>query len=187
MRYHEIQSLPTLAGSLLVAHPSLSDPNFRRSVILISAHSEADGAVGVVVNRPLNQTLGELKTDFIGTCLSKVPVYYGGPVGSSEVILTAWKCTEGRDLVLYFGVSPEKAEELISDDPALDIRGFLGYSGWGEGQLEGELKENAWMLSPLVCPLLKRSEEHSLWKQIVRHMNPQLGFLAEAPEDPSLN
>ena len=68
-----------LAGSLLLAHPAMRDPNFRRSVVLLSAHGD-DGAMGVVLNRPLGKQLGDLNAQFAASAIAGVPVYKGGPV-----------------------------------------------------------------------------------------------------------
>jgi putative transcriptional regulator len=176
----------SFAGRLLVAHPGMADANFSRTVVLISAHTADDGAVGVVVNRPLDQTLGGLKPDFLGTPLSDVPLYYGGPVGGSEIILTAWRTNDG-DLSLHFGISAEQAEELVGTDPSLDVRGFMGYAGWGGGQLEGEVRDDAWVLSPIVGALLQPGAGLDLWKCILRKASPQLAYMADMPDDPSVN
>lgn len=177
----------TLAGKLLVAHPGLTDPNFSRTIVLISAHTQADGAVGVVVNRPLEQTLADVKPDFVGTSLAGVPLFYGGPVGGGEIILTAWRCTDdGRDLRLHFGLSAEQAEDLIESDPALEFRGFVGYSGWGGGQIEGELQEKAWVVSPIIGNLQPQAGLE-LWKRLLRRASPALAYMADMPDDPSVN
>jgi len=188
MPEHDKVDCNGFAGKLLVAHPGLQDPNFARTGVLLSAHSPADGAVGVVVNRPLGRTLASLKPDFVGTPLQDVPLYEGGPVGHGEIILTAWQCMDGENsLQMHFGSSADHAEELKLENPAADIRGFLGYSGWGGGQLEEELRQDSWVLSSPVGALLDPAPERRLWKLILRQVRPQLAYLADAPEDPSVN
>lgn len=180
-------SPPDLRGSLLVAHPVLRDPNFSRTIVLISAHSPEDGALGVITNRPLGKTLGDLKDEFRGTTIGHVPVYLGGPVATNEVLLTAWDWDVlGGTFRLHFGISAEALSDLVRDEPTMQARAFLGYSGWGEGQVEGELAEDAWVVAPLVRGYLE-GEPGSLWRKVLRAEKPELTFLADAPEDPTLN
>ncbi len=98
-----------LAGHLLLAHPSLRDPNFSRTVILMSTHDEA-GAMGVVLNRPLQKKLSQLNADFALTPLADVPVYRGGPVETEKVILVAWQWREKQsEFQLNFGLEVGEA------------------------------------------------------------------------------
>ena len=80
-----------MAGTLLLAHPSLMDPNFRHSVVLLTAHSAGDGSLGVVVNRPLGKTLGEYDPGLSTSDLADIPLYAGGPVAAGQMILAAWR------------------------------------------------------------------------------------------------
>ncbi len=179
---------PRLSGSLLVAHPVLVDPNFRRTVVLIAVHTSEEGAHGVVINRPLSKKLEEFDNDFAFGPLAKVPLYYGGPVKQDQMILTAWKwSSESRAFQLFFGITAEKAAEMLTAEPDLDVRGFLGYAGWTEGQLEGELGKRAWVVSPIDGRILKSTPDKSLWRNILITVNPDLKILADAPEDPSTN
>ena len=176
-----------LAGSLLLAHPALMDPNFRRTVVLISAHSD-EGALGVVLNRPMGKVLGEFSTDFSAGDLSSVPVFNGGPVNEQQIILSAWHESEDQGAFkLYFGLDPDKARELKAATTSLSIRAFLGYSGWTGGQLEDELKQSAWVVSPVEPDLLNRLDGEALWSAILGKVNPGLRLEAEAPEDPEVN
>ena len=119
-----------------MAHPGLTDPNFKRTVILISEHNE-ERALGVVINRPLNKSLGEYMDVFAFGPLAEVPLYSGGPVGQDKLILTAWKWDHDTGIFkLYFGLEPDKAQTLLAEEPDLEIRGFLGYASWGKGQIE---------------------------------------------------
>ena len=132
----------SLSGSLLVAHPGLIEPNFKKSVVLISLHNSEDGAMGVVINRPLGKCLGEHKKDFAFSLLSDIPLYEGGPVHKEQMILIAWKMdSQCKDFKIYFGINPEKAEEMRREEPRLVLRGFLGHAGWQSGQIECEVKQ----------------------------------------------
>src|SRR6185369_14655942 len=95
----------TMAGSLLLAHPALRDPNFRRCVVLMSAHS-AEGAMGVVLNRPLGKRLGQLSGDFALGGLAGVELFNGGPVQNEQLVLAAWQL-RADGFRLHFGIEPD--------------------------------------------------------------------------------
>lgn len=191
MRQHEpdeADDYGNLSGSLLAAHPSMQDPNFSRAVILLSAHSEEEGAFGVVINRPTGKTLGEVNGDFAYGPLANVPVYSGGPVNSDQMLLAAWQWDkDGGSFKLYFGISEEKARDFVREHPDVEVRGFLGYSGWTEGQIEGELAANAWVVSPIVDDIIAAQDEEDIWRSILSRVRPELLFLADLPDDPSRN
>lgn len=178
----------TLAGHLLLSNPALTDDNFHRTVVLVSQHTAAEGALGVVLNRPLGRDLGEEAEPFAYTALADVPLYVGGPVAPQQVILAAWQASEdGRHFQLYFGVTEEKVLQLRGSDPRPEVRAFLGYAGWTAGQLEAELAAHAWLVVPIDTGLLEELDGVELWKALLAKANPEWRFLAEAPEDPGLN
>ena len=176
-----------LAGSLLLAHPSMQDDNFRHAVLLMTSHSETDGALGVVVNRPLGQTLGEYDSALKESEFADVPLYAGGPVAAHQVILAAWKWVpHDGAFKLYFGIDDVKARMLVATDPEFQLRGFLGHSGWSGGQLETEIDQQAWVVAPLAMDIDECAGE-SLWRTMIRRISPQMHLLAEEPMDPWLN
>lgn len=180
--------MPSLSGSILIAHPSLHDANFKQTVILISAHSEQQGALGVILNRPMGKTLGGLKEAFSYGVLADVPLFFGGPVNENELILTAWQPTDDPGLYrLYFGLSPERAIELKMGAGALEMRAFMGYSGWSSGQIEGELQDNAWAVGPLDSHTLEAKDLKSLWRKALHRVRPEWLLVADTPPDPTLN
>jgi putative transcriptional regulator len=182
-----IQPKRNYAGSLLLAHPAMMDPNFRRTVVLLSAHND-DGALGVVLNRPVGRSLGDFSSDFSQGALSKVPVFMGGPVNDKQIILSAWQSENSMGMVrLYFGIDPEKAKDLSTSSAGLNVRAFVGHACWGEGQLEGELEENTWIVSPVTPDLIDRLDGVDLWRTILGNISPELKFLADAPDDPTVN
>jgi putative transcriptional regulator len=176
-----------LVGSLLLAHPGLNDPNFTKSVILVSAHSVEDGAMGVILNRPLRKTLGEYDGSLVYSGLADVPVYQGGPVQPDQVILSAWSWSDDKKVFkLFFGIEAEKAQEL-RDNQNMELRAFLGYSGWGRRQLEGELAANTWVLANINRDVLNGGDGSDLWRSIMGELSADLRLLADVPDDPSLN
>jgi len=180
------QTPEDLAGRLLLAHPAMRDPNFARTIVLVSAHN-ADGALGVVLNRPLGRQLGELSGDFVLTPLAGVPLYRGGPVQPEQLILTAWQFDDDEGAFqLHFGIEPGKALELL-EQGGVTVRGFLGYSGWGKGQLENEMAHNTWVVSPVDGDALGRNDGVALWRAMLGSLAPELKLLADEPEDPAVN
>jgi len=176
----------TYVGQLLLASPSLRDPNFKRAVILMSAHDK-EGAMGVVLNRPLPRQLGELNGEFAQTTLAGIQIYQGGPVETEKLIFVSWR----RDPVqmefqLNFGLDVEQAIAVVGT-PGVTLRAFLGYSGWGKGQLEKEMLQNTWFTAPLADYNLGAEEGVGLWRMILGSLDPELKFLADEPDDPTLN
>ncbi|PYJ76605.1 MAG: YqgE/AlgH family protein [Verrucomicrobia bacterium] len=175
-----------LAGSLLVAHPNMLDPNFRRTVLFISAHDPNDGALGVIINRPLEKQVADLVTDVPPEGLADVPVFLGGPVGKNQLIFAAFEWQKGAGLKLNHNIALEKANEG-ADQKSSSICAFVGYAGWGAGQLETEMKQKAWIVQKPSRAVLKLDRLPKLWFDIMRGLGPWYKMLAAAPDDPSLN
>ena len=177
----------SLAGFLIGAHPSLPDPNFKRTVVLLSVHTVDDGALGIIINRPTGKTLGNFRNDLKTPLLRNLPVYEGGPVSPNELLLVGWKWNlANQNFQLFFGMEPDKLQELVEADPTIEARAFLGYSGWGAGQLEAEVSRFDWAISPFVHPFGKLSPA-SLWRNFLEEVRPEWSILADFPDDPSLN
>jgi putative transcriptional regulator len=186
MRERRQQKDTALAGSLLLAHPSMRDPNFRRAVVLLSSHDEK-GAMGVVMNHPLDKRLGQLNAEFALSPLADVPLFQGGPVQTEQLLICAWKFhSDQSGFQLMFGIDPNKAIELQAEE-GTHLRAFLGYAGWTGGQLETELQQNAWVVTPLVAELMNATPDETLWKTILTELNHDWKLLVEEPDDPSLN
>lgn len=184
MRERRQSSKQSLAGSLLLAHPSMRDPNFRRSVVLMSVHN-AEGAMGVVLNRPMGKRLGELNGEFALGALASVPLFQGGPVQPEQLLLVAWQPQEDG-FRLHFGLEPDRAALLIAEQ-GTHVRAFLGYSGWGGGQIEQELKQNTWLVADVSSGLLEGPQDVALWRSVVSSLGKEWRLLAEEPDDTSLN
>src|SRR6266436_1620242 len=176
----------SLAGSLLVAHPNMLDPNFRRAVLFISAHDLNDGALGVIINRPLDKQVADLVNETPPEGLADVPVFLGGPVGKNQLIFATFEWEKGEGLKLNHNVDLEQSSVVAGQKPS-SIYAFVGYAGWGAGQLEAEMKEKAWLLQKPSRSVLKLDRLPKLWFDIMRHLGPWYKMLAAAPDDPSLN
>jgi putative transcriptional regulator len=174
------------AGSLLVAHPNMLDPNFRRAVLFLSAHTADDGALGIILNRPLEKHVGEVVSDAPLNALDNVPVFFGGPVGRDRLIFASLEWKTGEGLKLNHNVDVDEANKQIGKNPG-SIRAFIGYAGWGAGQLEAEMKQNAWVLRKPDRASAKLDRLPRLWFDIMSGLGPWFKLLAAAPDDPSLN
>lgn len=174
----------SLAGLLLLAHPAMRDPNFRRSVVLMSSH-DADGAMGVVLNRPKGKRLGELNGEFALGPLAGVPLYTGGPVHPDQLLLAAWQ-SRPDGFRLHFGIEPDRAAQLLADGDT-HVRAFLGYSGWSAGQLENEMKHHTWVVAEVPGDLLTHQQDDSLWRAVLGCVGDEWRLLADEPENPENN
>ena len=176
----------SLAGSLLVAHPNMLDPNFRRAVLLISAHDPNDGALGVIINRPLDKQVADLVNETPPEGLADVPVFLGGPVGKNQLMFAALEWEKGEGLTLNHNVDFEQSSGAAGQKGS-SICAFVGYAGWEAGQLEAEMKQKAWLLQKPNRSVLMLDRLPKLWFDIMRRLGPWYKMLAAAPDDPSLN
>src|SRR6266498_3469912 len=120
----------SLAGSLLVAHPSMLDPNFRRTVLFISAHDPKEGALGVIINRPLDRQVADLVTETPPAGLADVPVFLGGPVGKNQLMFAAFEWQKGEGLKLNHNVGLTQPSAAPGKKDLVTICAFIGYAGW---------------------------------------------------------
>jgi putative transcriptional regulator len=161
--------------------PQLADPNFRRSVVLV-VHHDADSTFGLVLNREVDLSLRELceSLDFEWRGGADAEVGWGGPVeantgwllfqGGLETAIEAE--TEGVSCIagdLCFASSLEVLRQLVLRPPQ-DLRVFLGYAGWGQGQLEMELAQGAWVVAPLSPESIFDVPVDRMWEHVLREM-----------------
>ena len=177
----------SLAGSLLVAHPNMLDPNFRRTVLFISEHDPGEGALGVIINRPLDRQVADLVTETPPPDLAEVPVFLGGPVGKNQLMFAAFEWHQSGGLKLNHDVGLKETSDTIEQKKIITVCAFVGYAGWGAGQLESEMKQKSWLLQKANLSVLKLDRLPNLWFDIMRSLGPWYKMLAAAPDDPSLN
>lgn len=177
-------------GILLIAEPFLKDPNFMRTVVFLCDHQE-EGSFGFVINREFGHTLDELMNDLEEL---KIPVYYGGPVQMDTIhfLHTYPDKIEGSYEVLngiFWGGDFERAVELIKvgELDLTRIRFYIGYSGWGQGQLNEELKEKSWLTTEATRKLVFHKKIDEIWKDSLRHLGGEYEMLTNYPIDPQLN
>lgn len=176
-------------GLLLISDPFLKDPNFTRTVVLLCEH-QAEGSFGFVLNKLYNQKLDELMGDFEGF---DVPLYYGGPVQVDTVhflhrcpeLLGGTEVTDG----IYWGGDFEEVTNLIKAGSLSlgDVRFFIGYSGWGEGQLEEELKTKSWITREGTKQLVFHKKVEQIWKDSLKDLGGEYTQMVNYPIDPQLN
>lgn len=179
--------MESLQGHLLVASPSLLDPNFRRTVILVAEHGE-DGALGVVLNRPSETSVAEAVEPLSALVEEGDVVHVGGPVQPSAVVVLAeFEDPSAAPLIVVgdVGFLPTEVDhETIGETRRARV--FAGYAGWAPGQLEAELEEASWIVAPAVPDDVFAAPEE-LWSEVLRRKGGQYAILALMPPDPSLN
>jgi putative transcriptional regulator len=182
--------MESLRGKLILAGPMLKDPNFDRTVVFITEHND-DGAMGLVLNRPSEATVGDAVPDLTWVTDADDPIYVGGPVASSGVIVLAeWDDPEQAVVLVEsdLGFVPGDAED--PDELAAAVRRarvYAGHAGWGPGQLEGELAEEAWIVEAPRREELFSGDADGLWQAVLRRMGREFALLSTMPPDPSLN
>jgi putative transcriptional regulator len=177
-----------LTGHLLLSNASLFDPNFRRTVVLIGHHDE-DGAVGVVLNRPLGVRVEEAVPPLADLVTAGDELFEGGPVQPEAAVVIAEFLDPSIASVVAFGSVGFLPDEVDDGERAAIVRAriFAGYSGWGPGQLEAELAEDAWLLTPATEADVFTDEPARLWEGVVERLGPAYTFLRSMPTDPSMN
>jgi putative transcriptional regulator len=178
----------SLRGNLLVAGPSLVDPNFHRTVVLVGHHDEA-GAVGVVLNRESEVEVAEAVPPLAGLVEPGARLFFGGPVETQAAVVVAdFEHPERANVVAFesIGFLPEEtdANELGGLRRA---RVFAGYAGWGAGQLEAEMEEGSWIAEPAAADDVFTEDPAELWSGVLRRKGPRYRLLATMPPDPEMN
>ena len=174
----------SLAPSLLLSMPQLTDPNFTRTVVLLCKHSEEQGAFGLVVNRPLVAT-GRVVVNLDPPVSTdrELEVWVGGPVEQYRSwILVAGPEGEQEITVpvadgLYLSTSPDLLRRLLEPDPPAHARLVVGYSGWGPGQLEAELQASSWLLSDVDRDLIFTTPPEEMWERAIRRLGADPALL----------
>jgi putative transcriptional regulator len=179
----------TLKGRLLVATPALFDPNFRRTVVLVGEHGE-EGAMGLVLNRPSEVTVGEAVPPLAAMAGPEARVHVGGPVQPEAVLVLAEFVDPSAAATIVVGDVGFASSEDDLEDMAHAVRRarvFAGYSGWGPGQLESELEEESWLVEPAEGVDLFPEPGDDLFGSVLRRKGGTYRVIALMPEDPSAN
>lgn len=181
----------TLRGRLLVAEPTLVDPNFHRTVVFLIEHGE-DGALGVVLNRPSETPVGEVVPAWAPYVSDPSVVHVGGPVTPEGAICLA-RCPGPVDSALWQPLSGEVGVLDLNGDPSdapggvTGLRIFAGYAGWTAGQLEAELDLDGWFVVDAEDADVSDPDPVSLWRRVLARQPNALRRFAVFPEDLSVN
>jgi putative transcriptional regulator len=179
----------SLAGQLLLASPTLLDPNFRRTVVLIGVHNQ-DGALGVVLNRPSTVTVGEAVPQLKDALAGQEPVYVGGPVQPASVVVLAEFLDPAPAGMLVLGRIGFPAADADIEQLARATarrRVFAGFAGWGEGQLDAELEHGDWIAHTALPEDVFTDLPDELWSAVLTRKGGSYALIARMPLDPSVN
>ncbi len=183
-----MERVDSLQGQLLVASPGLLDPNFFRTVVLVTEHND-EGAAGIVLNRPSEAAVAEVVPALEPLVEDGEQVWLGGPV-QTEAVLVVGEFVDPEDAAvpLFGGLgfpSLEEPEEVV---PATTRRRvFAGYAGWGAGQLESEIARDDWILEPAQNDDVFTAAPDDLWADVLRRKGGIYELVSRMPEDPSVN
>jgi putative transcriptional regulator len=179
-------------GRLLLATPPLEDPNFDRTVIYVLEHHD-EGALGLVLNRPSPEQLDEPLDAWAGLQTNPSLVFVGGPVDPDALIALARTAEPLAEPDEHLApLSGDIASADLAADPSTvpaisALRVFRGYSGWGPGQLEGEIEAGAWLVLDPEPTDLFTTDPDELWRAVLRRQPGRLSWLADAPDDLEAN
>jgi len=176
-------------GQLLIAGPALLDPNFWRTVVLVVEHSD-EGAFGLVLNRVSETTVSEAVPELEELVDSDEPLFIGGPVQPSGVIVLGRFEDPGDAALLAFddvGVLATGSSVQESSAGLRESRAFVGHAGWGAGQLDEELERGDWILEPAQRKDAFCSDAAALWADVLARKGGSYALVARMPPDPSLN
>ena len=176
-------------GQLLIAGPSLLDPNFWRTVVLVIEHTD-EGALGLVLNRPSETTVGEAVPQLESLVDLEEQLYIGGPVQPSAVIVLGEFEDPSDAALLAFddvgvlgtGSTPEEAVAGLRSG-----RAFVGHAGWWPNQLDDEIERGDWILEPARLNDAFTNDGQGLWASVLTRKGGNYALIARMPPDPSLN
>ena len=202
MSNDEIREQPRfLGGYFLISEVELVDPNFFRTVVLLVSHDD-DGAFGLVVNRKSDVTLKDLIDGMDDSAAGELPIYIGGPVQQEYLFVVHSGLPEaagsGHESEAAEGVIFEPATESLmnylttewTDTPEPErprLHLYAGYSGWGSGQLERELREQAWVVLQASGDIVFHDNPEEGWKDALSRKGPFYRIVAETGFKPSMN
>ncbi len=187
----------TLTGRLLVAAPLLQEDSFRRSVVFVVDDAD-DGALGVILNRPLDAAVGEVAEAWGSYASEPAVMFSGGPVGEDSGIALGsvgpggeppgWAPLEGVAPGLEgLGVVDLDGPPEVLGGALAAFRLFVGYAGWSSGQLAEEIGEGAWHVVDALPGDLFTNVPERLWSRVLRRQGGDLALLSTYPDDPGLN
>jgi len=174
-------SKDSLDNTLLIADPSLQDGIFDRTVIHIAEHSLEEGALGYILNKPTDKTVGEILQGDIFENLKHIPIYFGGPVQTDQIVFSAYWWDHEDDFSYRLRISAEEATTMKGKSGCM-LLAHVGHAGWQPKQLESELDEQAW-ISTIVSAETISANPNLLWETILQSLSPYHKLLSKTPKD----
>lgn len=177
----------TLSNHLLVAMPTLADPEFSRSVTLVCEHSLDKGALGIVINKPISMTLGEIfeqmAIEAADPEMGDRPVLRGGPVHSDRGFVVhrsgaQWGSSHPVSDQIQITTSRDVLEAMARGAGPQDAFIALGYAGWEAGQLEREMRDNAWLTLPVDEDIVFKTPFEDRWHAVWQRLGVDLGRMS---------
>ncbi|MGH3003129.1 MAG: YqgE/AlgH family protein [Gaiellaceae bacterium] len=179
--------MDSLRGNLLVSAPSLHDPNFRKTVVLVAHHDE-EGAMGLVLSRPSTVSAADAVPSLDGLPGSSDAVFVGGPVQPEAfMVLAEFEDVDEAAAPIFDAVGFMPAEAEPEELSITRLRLFSGYAGWAPGQLEAELEEPSWIVVPAVADDAFANDPDELWRTVLQRKGGPFDLMIEMPFDPGLN
>ena len=187
----ELNKLKLKKGRLLIAEPFMDDPNFKRSVVLLTEYNK-ENCFGFILNRPLDITVNDVIVDFPE--FKDAAIYMGGPVEIDNLFYmhTQGEYIEGSQQIsenLYWAGNFDQLKKMIINHEIFphEVRFFLGYSGWDYQQLNNEIEHDSWIISDAKNMTMEDIDHPELWHNSLKKMGPQYALLSNFPVDPNLN
>ena len=178
-----------MRGQLLIAGPTLADPNFWRTVVLVVEHSD-EGALGLVLNRPSEMSVADAVPELEGLVDPSDDLFVGGPVQPLSVIVLAEFEDPGDAALIAF----EDVGVLAAGAPLTELaagvkegRAFVGHAGWAPGQLDSEIERGDWILEPARRADAFSAQPMELWGEVLTRKGGSYALIARMPADPSVN
>lgn len=188
--FHIVNNKVAEGGNVLISEPFLNDNYFRRSVVYMTEHKK-EGSLGFVLNKAVNIKISEVISDFPDV---DFPLSIGGPVSTNTIHYLHTKGDDIPDSVhvkdgIFWGGDFDVVKSMVQKDllGKKDIRFFLGYAGWTEDQLEGELDLNAWLVGEIPAKMVMEGMGPDFWTKMLSGFEPKYKAWANFPEDPGLN
>lgn len=179
------QSMPPIKGSLLLAAPSLHDGMFNDSVILVHTH-HTNGSEGLILNQPTGKTVGEFMCSKHFESLKNLPLYHGGPVARDQMSFAIFRWKKNGEIKCSPSISAEEAMQAMHESGSL-VRAYLGTTSWAKDQLNHELENHLWFITPTNTKLLDMALDESLWKNTMQKLSPFHHIISLTPNNPLLN
>src|SRR6266545_621936 len=182
-------AVESLTGHFLIASPAIHDPNFRRTVVFVTAHNE-EGAIGLILNRRSEATVAEAVPQLVPVTSGEEPIFVGGPVNPEGVaVLAEFDDPDEAGIVVLEDVGFVALDDALDEGPppVQRARVFAGVAGWGPEQLEDELERDDWIIERAAADDIFTDDPESLWSDVLRRKGGQYELVARMPFDPSLN